>query len=93
MKITAKELETLGACANQVALFRQHFGEEVEITEARCVKYAPEFNWRWIAARWLSAPAQRAYDEAMAPALRAYWEASARAFARAAAAERESKPC
>ena len=95
MKITLAQLKKLGAREDQVALFLKYFGEEVEATEALCVKHAQKFNWNWAANNLLSAPAQQAYNEAMASAQQAYDEAmasarracneaTARAFARAA---------
>ena len=66
MKITLAQLKKLRACGAQVALFRKYFGEEVEVTEALCVKHAQEFSWDWAAVNLLSAPALKAYNEAAA---------------------------
>ena len=93
MKITLAQLKKLGACEDQVALFRNNFGEEVEATEALCVKHAQKFNWNWAANNLLSAPARRAYDEAMASAQQAYEEATApaqRAYEEATAPARRA---
>ena len=68
MIITAKQLESLGACADQVELFRHLFGERQKVTVALCRKYAANFDWDWAAANLLSAPALNAYEEAMAAA-------------------------
>ena len=76
MELTAKLLESKGACPNQVALFRERFGESVQVTEELCVAVDTEFNWDWAATNLLSARAQKAYSEA-----------TARAFARAALGE------
>ena len=77
MIITAKKLESLGACADQVALFRKLFGERKKVAVDLCRKHAADFDWDWAARRMLSAPAWKAYNEAAAPAWKAYDEAAA----------------
>ena len=95
MIITAKKLESLGACADQVELFRHLFGERQKVTVDLCRKYAANFDWDWAAASLLSVPACKAYkeaeatarkacQEATANAWKAYQEATAEAFAKAA---------
>ena len=79
MIITAKKLESLGACANQVELFRHLFGERQKVTVDLCRKYAANFDWDWAAANLLSAPAWKAYEEAEATARKACQEAEATA--------------
>ena len=79
MIITAKKLESLGTCADQVELFRHLFGERQKVTVALCRKHAANFDWDWAAANLLSAPARKAYQEAMAPARKAYDDATASA--------------
>ena len=80
MIITAKKLESLGACADQVELFRHLFGERQKVTVDLCRKYAANFDWDWAAANLLSAPACNAYDETEATARKAYQEATAPAL-------------
>ena len=80
MIITAKQLESLGACADQVELFRHLFGARQKVTVALCRKYAANFDWNWAAASLLSPPARKAYEEATAPAWKAYEEAMAPAL-------------
>ena len=98
MIITAKKLESLGACADQVELFRHLFGERQKVTVDLCRKYAANFDWDWAAASLLSPPAWKAYEEAEATARKAcreatanawkaYQEATAAAFAKAAMEE------
>src|SRR3990167_7924408 len=101
MKITAKYLEAVDDCKDQVALFRRHFGEEVEVSEKLCLAHAHEFDWNWAARRLLDVPTWQAYErataggwtayeEAMVPARRAYEEVIAepsRAFEEKATAE------
>ena len=68
MKLTAKELESKGACASQVALFRSLFGEEVEITEELCAEHASAFDFDWAARNLLTAAALVEYGKIMAAA-------------------------
>ncbi len=74
--INAARLRALGACSAQVEMFISLFDEkDVEPTLALCVEHASVFDWSW-ARCLLSAPARRAYDEAMAPAWFAAWQNS-----------------
>ena len=80
MKSRILHLQTLidkGACSDQVKLFRERFGKSVRVTEALCVRAAPDFDWNWAAQHLLSAPAHKAYNDACAPAQKAYNEARA----------------
>ena len=70
--LTAKQLVALGACHDQVALFRKTFGASVRVTPARMVKVAPLFDWEWGAWQLLSTQARAAYVAATAPAWAAY---------------------
>ena len=48
MKITLRNLKAKGACEEQVALFKETFGQSVEVTEETCdkaVKAGLDFNW------------------------------------------------
>ena len=103
MIVTLAQLRKLKACAPQLELFQRQFGTEVAVTRELCLEYASSFDWDWAATRLLSAPAQcaydeamaaagRAYDEAMAPARCAYDEALAVAFADAAHPASEHSP-
>jgi hypothetical protein len=95
MKITAKQLESLGASREQLDMLRALFGESIEVTEEACVAVADKFDWYCVVESLLSkegqrvfhemvTPARLACDEAIVAAWRAYREAMARAFARAA---------
>ena len=77
MKITVKKLKALGACKDQVKLFQDLFGPSVVVTEALCIQHAQEFSWGWAAQNFLSAPALKAYDKAIASARKAYAKAIA----------------
>ena len=76
MIVTLKQLKAKGACVAQVRKFEELFGASVEVTEALCQKHAEDFDFAW-ATRLLPAPAQKAFDEAMALAWKAYDEAMA----------------
>ena len=52
--ITLQQLKEHGACINQLRLFKQLFGKEVEVTVKRCVKYYDKFDWEWAAGCLLS---------------------------------------
>ena len=84
--VTAASLEALGACLEQVELFRATFGESVTVPRRASARRAlasrvaeARLDCNWYAQRALSAPARRAYDEATAPAQRAHNEARATA--------------
>ena len=59
MKITLRQLKKLGACDGQVNLFKETFGDEVEITEAVVKEHGAKFNSDWLADKVLT-PAQLA---------------------------------
>jgi chromosome segregation protein len=77
------------ACSKQVALFRETFGDSVNVTVAKARKVAGEFDWDF-ARRFLDAPAQAAYLAATAPAQAAYDAAKAPAQAAYDAAKAEA---
>ena len=81
MKLSAKLLESKGACPDQVELFRKLFGErDVTVTSKLCRAHADQFDWHWAAKHLLPIPASKAYQEATAQALKAYQEAYATAL-------------
>jgi len=80
MYITLKQLQDAGACEEQQKLFKQAFGEQVEISEALAVQYAKVFNWEWAAEHLLSVLGRKAYREAEATAWKTYCEAEAAAW-------------
>ena len=80
MIIKLAMLKRLDVCSDQVALFKKHFGEQVEVTEAACLAHAQEFNWDWAARHLLFGPARKAYIKATASAWRAYNKALASAW-------------
>ena len=90
--ITAYTLAAAGACAEQVALVREHFGDGPIRCTARTLtkaarlglsvswleRYIPAENWR--AYYEATATARKAYDEAAASAEKAYLKATAPAW-------------
>ena len=90
--LTLAALKRKGACADQIALFRDKFGDSVVVTEALCVEHAAAFSWSWGAENLLSAPALAAHQAAIAPARAAYQAAiaPARAAYQAAVASAEA---
>ena len=83
------ELVRVGACKDQLALFKQHFGEGGEVTPAKAVAVAGLFDWHWAVRRFLSPAQRKAYHAATAEASKAYYAAMAEAHKayRAAMAE------
>jgi hypothetical protein len=64
------------ACAEQVQLFVETFGDAVEVTEESCLKAAKVgLDVDWAASFLLNAGQIAAYEEAKAPLLAAYKEA------------------
>lgn len=58
-EITLEMLENRDACYGQQKLFRELFGDRVEVTPELCVKHAKDFEWRWACEELLSGEAQR----------------------------------
>ena len=79
-QITLKMLKVEGACHDQVALFRQHFGRSVEVTREACLAVALVFDWDWAAIHLLSGSAREAYEVTKVPAWEAYKATIAGAF-------------
>jgi hypothetical protein len=81
MKITLKQLKTLGACSEQFALFKATFGASVTLTEAIVMEHGGKFDLLWIARRIFSAPAWAEYEKVRAPAWAEYEKVRAPAWA------------
>ena len=79
MIITLKMLTDNDACASQVRLFKRRYGKSVRVTQKGCLAVAQVFSWGWAGRYLLSAPASKAYNEAIAAASKAYDEARAQA--------------
>ena len=79
--LTIADLEMVRACEEQVAKFRELFGNEVLVTVELAVQHAADFDWDWAARKLLSAPARAAYNAAVAPEWDAYEASEAAADA------------
>ena len=53
-KITLDQLKEHNACVEQLHLFKELFGKEVEVTVGKCVEYYDKFDWAWAALHLLS---------------------------------------
>lgn len=81
MVITAKQLEDLKACKNELALFTIHFGECAEVALENCLEAAElGLNIDWLAKQVLSDEARVEYEKAIVSAWAKYDEATAIAF-------------
>ena len=73
MKITKQWLITAHACHSQVKIFDEEWPDGAEITLENYLRAAElNLDLGWFAKNIFSAPAQKAYDEAMAIAQKAY---------------------
>lgn len=69
LTITTRKLRDKGACNEQVALFREKFGEKVEFASKRAAvaaakKLGSAFKWDWAAENLLSAKGSAEYRKA-----------------------------
>jgi hypothetical protein len=76
----------LGACPDQVELFRKTFGESVRVTEKLCLSVSDKFAWTWAASYLLSAQRRVEYSRVTGLA----WDKCTRAM-ELARAGRESR--
>ena len=78
--VSTRSLKLLGACPDQVKLFRSVFGVSVRLNKRVLIRAAREgLNIQWWAYCRLTEAARRTYDEAVATARRAYSKAVATA--------------
>jgi hypothetical protein len=68
MKITADLLRSKGACEEQVLLFVELGGDDLELTEELCVRHADKFDWFWAACKLLSTIPRNYYLKTQADA-------------------------
>jgi hypothetical protein len=73
MTITVKQLRMMKACDSQVELFKQTFGESVELTRELVLAHASKFDLHWFACDYLKGNKLEAYQKARASALEAYY--------------------
>jgi uncharacterized membrane protein YqiK len=79
--LTLKQLTDADACKPQLALFKDTFGDQAEVTVELAISVADKFDWTWAANNLLSYPALAEYHKAKAPALAEYQKAMATAWA------------
>ena len=87
MKVTSRELKAKKACKNQITIFEEQWGKEVEVTEEvlqKAVELELDLDWFILnflpittceAFREITAPARATLNETMIPAEAAYHEA------------------
>ena len=71
-KITYEQLVLHKACAPQLELFKETFGDAVEVTEELAVQYAQVFDFGWAAHHLLSDTARAEYYKVRDLALAEY---------------------
>ena len=81
IKITLEQLRKAKACSEQVTLFIQLFGSEVEVTPEKAVLYKDKFDWDWAGRYLLPRLAWEEYDKIAASAREEYDKIKASAFA------------
>ena len=67
MKITLKDLRRMGACSEQVTLFKSLFGGEVEMTRENVLQYGAQFDLSWLASNIMSEAQYADYKIRRAP--------------------------
>jgi hypothetical protein len=80
--LTIDTLTAKDACAPQVDLFRELFGESVTITPELCVEHAAQFDWGWAAENLLTPNSRAEYERVCAPAWAEYKRVCAETFGR-----------
>ncbi len=63
-----------GACNEQVTLFKQRFGIEVQVTEELALSMASVFDWNWASYNLLSRPALKEYNKVYDPSRKEYYK-------------------
>jgi vacuolar-type H+-ATPase subunit H len=80
MNLTYQMLIDTVACDYQVALYKENFPDNIKITLSVCKKAAKiGLDLDWFARHFLTAQAEKVYQEATAPAYKVYQEATAQA--------------
>lgn len=65
MKITKQQLIDKNACEDQIALFEELFGDEVEITPELCLSTKDKFDWLQVAIILLDEPNKNVHEKIM----------------------------
>ena len=71
-RITARMLQSKGACAEQVETFRRLWPRGVVPTEALAIEHASTFDFQWAATNLLGGPALAECERVCGPALAEY---------------------
>jgi hypothetical protein len=79
MRITPSQLARLGACADQLGIFRAEWPDGAEVTLANCLR-AADLDFGGAARHLLSRSARAEYDKVRAAAQAEYDKACAMAF-------------
>ena len=76
--ITLQQIKRHNPCASEFRKVKRFFGKRkrIVVTVRRAVAVADQFNFDWLAEKLLSAPADKAYDDARAAARKAYDDAT-----------------
>ena len=67
MKITLKDLRRMGACKEQVELYKWLFNESVELTRGNILRYGTQFDLNWIADKIMTKEQYADYESKRAP--------------------------
>ena len=66
IKLSVERLRQLGACTEQVDVFMELFGSEIDVTEELAVEHLDTFDWNWAAEHLLTAQAWAEYERVRA---------------------------
>ena len=72
MKLKLSKLIELDACTQQVDLFKEMFGDEVNITQKLCLRVFDKFDFKWAAYKLLNKSALAEYEKVQNQALAEY---------------------
>ncbi len=81
LKITSRLLRSKGACAEQVAVFKELGGDKKELTRALFLKHAGKFDLDWAANNLLSPTQKAEYERVARPAWAEYERVTGPAWA------------
>ena len=72
-QVTTQKLKDLGACPEQIELFRRTFGESADVTEANIVRAELEgLNVDWLGKRLVATETWREYEAATTESWKAH---------------------
>ena len=73
--VSLRKLKLLGACTQQLKLFRELFGDRCTVSVDLCVSHAAQFDWNWAAQHLLTQERDIDYRAKCAP-LYTDWQAA-----------------